>query len=113
MNEVFQQQPELEAAEDLWAAYDPWEAVEVAWDGKSGSYAGAHAVCGTNTCEGNASSAHPGCARKTHLAWQMLAWGFLTLCGSLDKLYGIKRIRLSGFCPVKFRQCRVQASWSA
>ncbi len=47
VNDLFQQQPELEAAEELWAAYDPWEAVEVAWDGKSGSYAGARAVCDT------------------------------------------------------------------
>ena len=39
---MFQQQPELEAQEEQWAAYDPWEAVEVAWDGKSGGYAGLH-----------------------------------------------------------------------
>lgn len=42
VSDVFQQQPELEAQEEQWAAYDPWEAVEVAWDGKSGGYAGLH-----------------------------------------------------------------------
>jgi hypothetical protein len=41
VNEVFQQQPDLEAPEKQQEAYDPWEAVEVAWDGKSGGYAGA------------------------------------------------------------------------
>ncbi len=41
---MFQQQPELEAPEGQWAAYDPWEAVEVAWDGKSGGYAGSHSA---------------------------------------------------------------------
>lgn len=40
VNEVFQKQPELEATEEQQEAYDPWEAVEVAWDGKSGGYAG-------------------------------------------------------------------------
>lgn len=40
VSEVFQQQPELEAPESQWAAYDPWEAVEVAWDGKSGGHSG-------------------------------------------------------------------------
>ena len=41
VSEVFQEQPELEAPESQWAAYDPWEAVEVAWDGKSGGHSGA------------------------------------------------------------------------
>lgn len=51
VSEVFQQQPELEAPESQWAAYDPWEAVEVAWDGKSGGHSGpcSSAVC-TSSC---------------------------------------------------------------
>jgi hypothetical protein len=41
VSEVFQQQPELEAPDADWAAYDPWEAIEVAWDGRAGGSAGA------------------------------------------------------------------------
>ena len=40
LSEVDQQQPELEAPDAEWAAYDPWEAIEVAWDGRAGGSAG-------------------------------------------------------------------------
>ena len=42
--QVFDQQLDIEASEDQQEQYDPWEAVEVVWDGgkSSSGYGGVH-----------------------------------------------------------------------
>jgi hypothetical protein len=37
VSQVFNQQPDIEALEEQQEQYDPWEAVEVVWDGGKSS----------------------------------------------------------------------------
>ena len=37
VSQVFNQQPDMEASEEQQEQYDPWEAVEVVWDGGKSS----------------------------------------------------------------------------
>ena len=44
--QVFDQQPDIEASEEQQEQYDPWEAVEVVWDGgkSSSGYGGVNST---------------------------------------------------------------------
>ncbi len=44
--QVFDQQPDIEASEEQQEQYDPWEAVEVVWDGgkSSSGYGGEYSA---------------------------------------------------------------------
>ncbi len=53
MAQVFDQQPDIEASEEKQEQYDPWEAVEVVWDGgkSSSGYGGELSPQYTCTCK--------------------------------------------------------------